>query len=607
MQLRRTNRAIRTLALAAGVLATLLPALPAQAAVVYEIYYVPTVDGATIRVEIERDTKFDAAKQPVILTYSPYNTLSETEPASGSAYVSKGYARAVADVLGTRGSTGCWDYGGLKEQQSGVDVVKFLAGKTPGRAGSRTGPETFLTWSNGSVGMTGTSYDGTTANMVAATGIPELKAIMPIAAISHWYGYAYYDGVRYLGNSKVANDEGFDTPLAFDYGFNRTVPVDDPAMAQNRVNPQCEQESLAHTQQGYSRSPDYTKFWEERDYRKDASKFRAAVLLVHGWQDYNVKQDEGLSLFEALPVDDPESAEVEGVPFKMMVLSQQPHSGAPSNFSNLYLDFWAQTLKGQDKDVELQPQVQTLGRTSSGPAAVYSAESSWPPVGTNNVKLYLGRSFDCVPGAPCAGPAGSTGEYGWLATTPQNTGSGWSHATTAAVSEEMTLEDPTNREMAKPNGQPVRGHGYVSLFQESPPLAEDTRIAGRAVLDAYVNPANPSQHLTPLLVEVQSNGNLVLVERGFLNLDYRNGLAKAEPAAGWQRARVSFLPQDYTFKKGSRIGLILQGSNSVWAVPGNPGLVSYAMGPQANVTPVGTSLELPLVNPPADPAALFTT
>lgn len=591
---------LRTLILTAGLVVAALPASPAHAASVTEKYFVPTVGGATIRVEITRDTKFDAAKMPVILTYSPYNTLSETSPSSGSTYVAKGYARAVADVLGTRGSTGCWDYGGLKEQQSGVDVVKFLAGKIPGHKDSPTGASTLLTWSNGKVGMTGTSYDGTTANMVAATGIPELKAIMPVAGISHWYGYAYYDGVRYFGNSKVATDEGFDTPLLFDYGFNRTVPVDDPAMIQHRVNPACEQESVAHTQQGYSRSPDYTQFWKERDYRKDASKFRAAVLLVHGWQDYNVKQDEGLSLFEALPVDDPLTTDVEGVPFKMMVLSQSSHAGPPGGFNTLYDRFWAQTLKGIDTDVELEPQVQTLGRTNAGAATTYTPEAAWPPPGTTNVPLYFGRSFDCIPGVPCVGPVGSTGENGWLASTPQNTGGGWTHANPGTVTEEATLQDPTNRQITSQGGQIVRGHGYVSLFHESPPLAQDTRIAGRAVLDAYVNVPVPGQHLTPLLVEVLSNGKLALVERGFLNLDYRNGNEAAQATTGWLHARVNFLPQDYTFKAGSRIGVLLQGSNTVWAVPGNPGEISYAMGPQSGVTTTGTKLELPLVSPPAN-------
>jgi predicted acyl esterase len=185
-----------------------------------------------------------------------------------------------------------------------------------------------------------------------------------------------------------------------------------------------------------------------------------------------------------------------------------------------------------------------------------------------------------------------------LKPTPQNSGGGWTHLNPGTVSEEMTLRDPTNRGTTV-NGQPVKGHGYVSLYHESDQLTSDVRIAGRAVLDTWVNVVGPSQHLTPLLVEVLPSGDLNLVERGFLNLDYRNGLEQAQPVAtGWLHAKVTFLPQDYTFKAGNRIGLILQGSNTVWALPGNPGQISYAMGPVSGVTTTGTKLDLPLVNPP---------
>src|SRR5215207_7576063 len=213
---------------------------------------VPTVGGAEIAVEVMRPA--DNPDAPVILTYSPYNTLCETTTPNlanddlGQHYVPKGYARAVADVLGTRNSSGCWDYGGKDEQQSGVDLVNALA-KLP--------------WSNGKVAMIGGSYDGTTANMVAARGADAagLAAIVPQAAISRWYGYAYQDGVRYSGNSEVPTDEGFDTPLAFDFGLTRTPPTHPDAAAQtlpDRVSP-CE--APEHTQYGYSRQPDYDGFW----------------------------------------------------------------------------------------------------------------------------------------------------------------------------------------------------------------------------------------------------------------------------------------------------------------------------------------------------------
>jgi X-Pro dipeptidyl-peptidase len=567
----------RVLGVLVGLL--LLPAT-ASAKVVYETYSVPTVGGAAINVEVMRN---DAdGPVPVLLTYSPYNTLGEgstnlADDGVGATWVPRGYARAVADVLGTRGSTGCWDYGGARETQSGVDLVKFLAHRP---------------WANGNVGMMGASYDGTTANMVAAQGdkVPELKAIVPIAAISRWYGYAYGGGVRYFGNSENPTDEGVDTPLGFDFGFALTVPPPThPAFAgaaASRVQP-CEQ--VEHTAKAYDTSPDYDDFWVQRDYRRHAADFRAAVLVAHGWQDYNVKQEEGTALFEQLPVDDPATPGAEGVPLKRMYLTQGVHSSpSGSAWNTLLADFLDRYLKGEETGVEDSPLVQTLGRTVTDDGAykslTYRKEAAWPPVGTAGSTLWLHRTFDQdVPGVAVPGPGtGETGTLDASSTAPADTVFTWFD--TGAATEEVSTRDPLND----------AGHGYYSLFQRSAPLAKAVRIAGEPVLDALVR-ASSGATLTPVLVDVTPSGTLKTVARGFLNLDYRNGLEKAEPAgSAWVHARVRFLPQDFTFAPGHRIGLLLQSSNTVWAIPGTPGEVNIAMGPVAGVTTEGSKLVLPV-------------
>ncbi|MGZ8647736.1 MAG: CocE/NonD family hydrolase [Solirubrobacteraceae bacterium] len=88
----------------------------ARAETINESYRVPTVGGAPVYVEVTRQA---GVRSPVILTYSPYNVLGEgqeTQDKYGERYVPRGYARAVADVIGTRNSSGCWDYGGAAEQ-----------------------------------------------------------------------------------------------------------------------------------------------------------------------------------------------------------------------------------------------------------------------------------------------------------------------------------------------------------------------------------------------------------------------------------------------------------------------------------------------------------
>ncbi|MGH2761996.1 MAG: CocE/NonD family hydrolase [Thermoleophilaceae bacterium] len=497
-----------------AVIAALMLALPGAALgaePVFEKYKVPTVDGAEINVEVMRPANNPDA--PVILTYSPYNTLGEyrqpnlANDSMGRYYLDKGYARAVADVLGTRNSSGCWDYGGLKEQQSGVDLVNFLA----------TQP-----WTNGRVAMIGGSYDGTTATMTAVRGdVPGLKAIVPIVGISRWYGYAYGDGVRYFLNSEVPTDEGFDTPLAFDFGLTRTPPTDpsDPLFAEklaSRANP-CD--AAEHTVKGYDETPDYDQFWLERDYRKDAGRIRAATLVASGWQDYNVKQEEGVELYRALP----------GGLFKRLYMFQDSHSSpSDENWQPLLDRFFEHTLKKVRNGIEAEPPVLTEGRTAGEPSTGFRAEASWPPPNARNTRLRLGTG---------------TASFTDLATS--------------------TEERSTRMPEAETDW----------LFFKGEPLSHDVRMTGSAALELRLKLNRDHGHLTPILVDVAPDGTTETVSRGFLNLLYRNGLSRSQavPEGEPIRARVTFKPQDQFFRAGHRIGVLVQGSNTVWAVPDDPG------------------------------------
>ena len=500
------------LCLAMAALWLALPGTALGAEPIFEKYKVPTVDGAEINVEVMRPA--DNPDAPVVLTYSPYNTLSETNSPNlanddiGQRYLARGYARAVADVLGTRNSSGCWDYGGLKEQQSGVDLVNFLAAQP---------------WTNGRVAMIGGSYDGTTATMTAVRGaqVPGLKAIVPIVGISRWYGYAYGDGVRYFLNSEVPTDEGIDTPLAFDFGLARTPPTDpsDPLFAEklaSRANP-CD--SAEHTVKGYDETPDYDQFWRERDYRRNAANIKAAVLVASGWQDYNVKQEEGVELYRALPA---------GI-LKRLYMFQDSHaSPSAPNWQPLLDRFFERTLEGVANGIANDPPVLTEGRSADEPSTGFRAELGWPPPGVTSVRYGLGQ-----------GQASFTD--------------------TATSTEERSTRMPEAQ--------------TDWFFFKGPALTRDRRMAGSARLDLTLQLDRDHGHLTPVLVDVAPDGTTKTVSRGFLNLLYRGGLARAQavPENEPFLARVTFKPQDQFFRKGHSIGVLVQGSNTIWAVPDDPG------------------------------------
>src|SRR5690606_33165105 len=82
------------------------------------------------------------------------------------------YAQVRAHSVGTGRSSGCPTVGDMAETLAAKAVIDWLNGRA--RAFYDDGREARADWSNGKVGMTGTSYDGTLPIMVATTGVEGL-------------------------------------------------------------------------------------------------------------------------------------------------------------------------------------------------------------------------------------------------------------------------------------------------------------------------------------------------------------------------------------------------------------------------------------------------
>ena len=493
---------------------------------VTEQYYVET-DYGTIYGEVIRPVTADGSdvKAPVILTYSPYNVLTSptnqtgsiADDATASYFVPRGYARAKFDVVGTRESTGCYDYGGLGERKTAAAVVDFL-GTQP--------------WSTGKVGMVGGSYDGTTAIAAAVEAPEHLTTIIPQVAIDRWYDYAYGGGIRYFLNNERPSDEGFDTPLAFDFGFGFLPPADVTNPAQfagavaGRFNP-CQR--IMHTQRGYSPDPVYDEFWEERDYRALADKVKASVFIEGGWQDHNVKHWDSTRFFQALPDD----------LGKKLVMGQWPHTSSQFpdalDMRHAWFDYW---LMGLDTGVMDLPVVDTQLNTQAG-TPNREQEASWPPPGTSEVAVDL--LFEEEAGV------------GELAVTSGS--DSWTDENGAPVTEEEMFTSPSSS----------LGR-FIKL--ESLPLGADVRISGSPVLDQLLKSSAQHTQFTPVLYAQAPDGSVDVITRGFLNVRNRNGLDVSEPAPVDElyRAPVEMWDTDYLIKKGNRLGLVMASDNADWAL-----------------------------------------
>ncbi len=228
---------------------------------------------------------------PVIMVASPYylclgrgNELERKQyDAEGNPtkfplfydnyFVPRGYAFVAVDMAGTARSTGCSDEGAASDLLSVKAVVDWLNGRAT--ALDRRGNPVRAQWSNGTVGMIGKSYDGTLANGVAAMGVPGLKTIVPIGAISSWYDYDRYQNL----------------PFSYDYPAYLSDFVAGQRMPPVPVD--CTACFADLSAEDGDETGAYTPFWAARDYRAGlatrASQVKASVFIIHGLQDENVK------------------------------------------------------------------------------------------------------------------------------------------------------------------------------------------------------------------------------------------------------------------------------------------------------------------------------
>lgn len=510
-------------------------AVPSEAATPYQGFVEETTYVATpygnIRVELHRPAK---GRMPVILQMTPYRYLYTRVRAAGvptdfysDRYAPKGYAIAYADVLGTGESDGCWDYGGQAEAGAGAAVVEWL--------GTRS-------WSNGKVGMVGTSYDGAIQAEIATLAPKHLAAIVPQEPVTSWYGYNYDHAVTHnsTDDDESAADTGYPvgTPDLFDAVLGRTPNTDEARSPQehaaNLADKTGECEVVEHEYRGHLLDPSYTGFWQERDWALRAGNVKAAVLMQHGWRDFNTKPDQFTRYWLGLKGD------------KRAVVGQwnhtdvfaSPPTGTPVDF-RAYLDaFFAEHLKG----------VTGLAR--------------FPKVLSQG---FDGRWRTSLPLTVKPTVTEFRGETRTFVNTGQQTSKAW---------KELPF-----------------GTDPATVADAGPPLTRATRLVGGGTVTATVTVDGVRGQLDATLVDVAPDGSQRVITLGLLDLRYAGSLASPANLVPGRpvTATVTLRPQDAVIAKGHRIGLVLAGSEAVWGVPDPAVGQRYSIG--------AVTLRLPLVNP----------
>ena len=467
-----------------------------------------------------------------------------------------GLAVCRADVRGTGSSEGvAADEYTERELQDHVATIAWLA----------TQP-----WSNGSVGMYGTSYSGFNALQVAALRPPALKAIIPIYATDR----RYTDDVHYGGGARRGIDF-LDYP-AYMVALNALPPV--PSV----YGEGWREEWLRRIEANEPWEIKWLEHQNEDDYWRRASVFfdygaiEAATLVIAGHADGY--RNMAFRAFERLQGP------------KKILFGPWSHMSPRLSMPGPRIDhvpvmiaWWRRWLSG-DAGVDAEPPISIFVRRWTDPepdlgaySGEWRAEPEWPPARLTDDRRPLASTTRHHGGA--ASPSDRLEIRGDVGVT----GSIWCAGTL-------------------PFGLPwdQRPDEAFSLVYDWP-VAEETEIMGHPRVELTVAATAPVAFVCAKLCDVAPEGRSAMVTRGILNLTHRRSHEHPEPIPQGVSvpATIELDATSYVFEPGHTIRLDLAASDfpSSWPPP---------FGGTIEVDRAGSALVLPVLHgPPLLPPPVF--
>jgi X-Pro dipeptidyl-peptidase len=456
-----------------------------------------------------------------------------------NTWVPRGFAVVHSESPGTGLSEGCPTVGGANESLAPKAVIDWLNGRARGFRSIDGDEPVAATWSTGKVGMTGTSYNGTLPIAAATTGVEGLEAIIPVAPNTSYYHY-------YRSNGLIRHPGGWlGEDIDFLYDFINSGRPERRAYCAATVR---DGEMAA----GRDRiSGDLNEFWMGRDYLRDIDKVRAATLMAHAFNDWNVMPEHSVRVLEAL--------KTRGVPVQAY-FHQGGHGGPPP--LERMNRWFTRYLYDVDNGVERDPRAWIVRegdeRLNPTPYADYPNPAAAPAT------LRPGGGGNGVGSLAIAVPGG------------QGTGT---------VVDDVSFDGAA---LAAADSSPHR------LLFATGELRRPVHLSGTARLSVTVASSRPAANLSVWLVTLpwigEPSGTASIITRGWADPQNHRSLTESEPLVPGRFYQLTFdlQPDDQVIAAGQRIGLMIFSSDrdfTLWPRPGT----------ELTVDLEGTRLVLPVV------------
>lgn len=439
-------------------------------------------------------------------------------------WVPRGYIVVHSSSPGTGLSQGSPTVGGDNESLAPKAVIDWLCGRIPGYSSIDGNEKVEAFWSTGKVGMTGTSYNGTIALAAATTGVDGLEAIIPIAPNTSYYHYYRSNGlVRFPGGYL-----GEDIDVLYDFIHSG----DESKRAYNNANVRDKE-----MKNGMDRiTGDYNDFWAGRDYINDMKPMKAALLMSHGFNDWNVMPEHSYRIYEA--------AKAQGLVCQIYY-HQNGHGGPPPMklMNRWFTRYLHQVENGVENDARAWIVRENDKRENP------TAYKEYPNPAASEVTLYLN------PGAPGRGN---------LTTKPQK------DQGTEKLVDNYSF---TGASLAQAEFTNHR------LIYVTPTLLKDVHISGVPKVTVMLSSSKPAANLSVWLVSLpwtegqESKITDNIITRGWADPQNHQSITKSELLAPDKFYKVSFnlMPDDQVIPKGQQIGLMIFSSDkefTLWPSPG---------------------------------------
>jgi len=456
-------------------------------------------------------------------------------------WVPLGFIVVHSSSPGTGLSDGSPTVGGENESLAPKAVIDWLNGRATGYDSRTGGEEVEAFWSTGSVGMTGTSYNGTLPLAAATTGVEGLNAIIPVAPNTSYYHY-------YRSNGLVRSPGGYigeDIDVLYDFIHsgdeanrernNRVVRDTEMAEGMDRV------------------TGDYNEFWAGRDYLNQLENLDAPVLMAHAFNDWNVMPEHSYRIYEAL--------QEKGVP-SMIYYHQGGHGGQPP--MDLMNRWFTRYLLGVENGIEEEPRawITRAGDDRLEPTPY----PNYPNPQASDVTMYL------TSGAP---------QQGRLSMERTN-----------SVGTETVIDNFSF------SGDMLAQAEWTDhrLMYITPTLAESMHISGIPEITVSVASSKPAVNLSVWLVSLPWNSSSEaaitdnIITRGWADPQNHESISESEPLEPGQFYTFSFelQPDDQLIPAGQQIGLMIFSSDRDFTLRPDPGT-------ELTLDLERTSLTLPVV------------